>query len=541
MRKLTIFATAFLLILGLGQCKKEQSANLVTESVPVCITVKVGNNDSKAGVNPSNGKITFNNGDMLYVGYNNSPVGSLSYSSSTNSFSGYLNLTESGEQLLHFYYLGGGSATYNVKTGQYTVDISDQKSTASGNYPVISYGTSTTIFSSGTTSYTTTLFNKCALVKFNVSTSSESATCLKGMNNMVTVDFAENAITYGQKGKGIIKLPAGSGEKWAILLPQDALEAGEVGSVVSDDGWYKGTRGAMPAIENNGYLADGILVEVNSEVEVPQGAIRGQFTINSDGDKVFFSNGNLQYIGSAATPYWKFADSQLTYLGNNGQGSSATNVDRDLFGWGTSGYSHGAVCYRPWSTSETSSDYYAYGQNATNLYDQSGMADWGANPISNGGNAPNQWRTLTKDEWKYVFNSRSTTSGIRYAKARVNGVHGVILLPDDWSSSYYNLSNTNDGGAYYENNPIQINYGGDWNELEQHGAVFLPASGYREGTSVSGISSGSYLGMGWYWSASYYNGDRAYHLRFGNSTMNPDYSFGDRYVGNAVRLVRDVE
>jgi len=540
MKKLTIIWVAFMLTLGLSQCKKEQIGPQNTEDETVCITVKVGKNGSKAGVDPSNGKITFNNGDLLYVGYNNASVGCLTYNSSNDSFSGSLNLTESGAQPLHFYYLGGNYATY-VGADQYTVDISNQKNNANGYYPVISYGTSTTDYTSGMTSYTTTLFNKCALVKFNVNTSSEAATCLKGMNNLVSVDFAENTITYSQKGKGIITLPAGSGEKWAILLPQGAMDAGEVGSACSDDGWYKGTRGAMPAIENNGYLTDGILVEVNAEVEVPQGALRGLFTINSDGDKVFFSKGNLQYIGSAATPYWKFADSQLTYLGNHGQGSSATNVDRDLFGWGTSGYSHGAVCYQPWSTSETSSDYYVYGQNATNLYDQSGMADWGVNPISNGGNTPNQWRTLTKDEWKYVFNSRSTASGIRYAKARVNGVHGIILLPDDWNSSFYSLSLSNNSGAYYESNPIQIEWGGDWNVLEQHGAVFLPAAGYREGTSVSGISSGSYLGMGWYWSASYYNSDRAYHLRFGNSTMNPDYSFGNRYVGNAVRLVRDAE
>lgn len=537
MKKIAIFAASLMLAFGFVQCKKEQPSNQTPESNAVYLSVRVANNGSKAGVDPSNGKIAFNNGDKMYVGYNNSPVGSLTYSSSTNTFNGSLNLTESGEQLLHFYYLGGGYATYNVNTNQYTVDISDQKATASGIYPVISYGTSTTVFSSETTSYTTTLFNKCALVKFNVNTSSETATCLKGMNNMVMVNFAENTITYGQKGKGIIILPAGSGEKWAILLPQEAMDAGEVGSAYSNDGWFKGTRGAMPAIENNGYLTDGILVEVNSEVEVPQGAIRGLFTINNDGDKVFFSKGNLQYIGSASTPYWKFADSQLSYLGNHGQGSSATNVDRDLFGWGTSGYSHGAVCYQPWSTSETSSDYYAYGLYTNNLYDQSGMADWGINPISNGGNTPNQWRTLTKDEWNYVFNSRSTNSGIRYAKARVNGVNGVILLPDDWSSSYYSLSLTNNSGAYYENNPIQINYGGDWNVLEQHGAVFLPVTYHREGTTINMSNT---LGMGYYWSSSYYDSNQAYMISFGNSTLSSSNN-SNRYYGQSVRLVRDVK
>ena len=537
MKKLAVFASAFLLILGLVQCKKEQPANQVTEGDPVFITVKVGNNGSKAGVDPSNGKITFNNGDKLYVGYNSACLGYLTYSNSNGSFSGNLNITQSGAQPLHFYYMGGKNATrVSINAQLYTVDIVDQSATASGVYPVISYGISTTDYSSEMASYATTLLNKCALVKFDVTTSSDAPTSLKGMNNMVTVDFAENTITNSQKGRGIITLPAGNGEKWAILLPQDAMEVGETGSAYSADGDYCGTRGAIPAIENNDYLTNGISVVVNSEIVVPQGAIKGWFTINADGDQVYFSQGNLQYIGSAATPYWKFAETQRSYLGTTtGQNSTDQNVDRDLFGWGTSGLNHGAVCYQPWSTSQTNSDYYAFGQYSYNLYDQSGIADWGANPISNGGNTPNQWRTLTKDEWNYVFNSRSTTSGIRYAKARVNYVNGIILLPDDWDASYGGLNLTNDGNAYYENNPISSSY---WeSNFESHGAVFFPVTYHREGTTINMSNT---LGMGYYWSSSYYNGNQAYILSFGNSTMGSSSS-NNRSVGNAVRLVRDVE
>ena len=67
--------------------------------------------------------------------------------------------------------------------------------------------------------------------------------------------------------------------------------------------------------------------------DAPTGAIDGKFTINSDGDQVYFSQGNLQYIGSASTPYWKFADNQWDVLGTTtGQNSSDENIDRDLFG-----------------------------------------------------------------------------------------------------------------------------------------------------------------------------------------------------------------
>ena len=93
---------------------------------------------------------------------------------------------------------------------------------------------------------------------------------------------------------------------------------------------------------------------------IPTGAISGKFTINAEGDKVYFSKGNLQYIGSATPSYWKFAENQWDYLGDNGQGSNSQSVDCDLFGWGTSGYNHNAYCYQPWSTSSTNADYNPY-------------------------------------------------------------------------------------------------------------------------------------------------------------------------------------
>ena len=176
----------------------------------------------------------------------------------------------------------------------------------------------------------------------------------------------------------------------------------------------------------------------NLKAQAPQGAINGVFTINENGDRVYFSQGNLQY--QASTDTWRFAEHQCDYTGNDNENiSQSYDGWIDLFGWGTSGYNHGASCYQPWSTSTNNSDYYAYGSYANNLYNQTGQADWGYNAISNGVNQENSgWRTLTQAEWYYVFNTRSTVSGIRYAKAQVNGVNGVMLFPDNWNSSYYN-------------------------------------------------------------------------------------------------------
>lgn len=273
-----------------------------------------------------------------------------------------------------------------------------------------------------------------------------------------------------------------------------------------------------------------VTTEVNPG-EVPVGAICGKFTINANGDQVYFSQGNLQYIGSAATPYWKFADNQWDILGTTtGQNSSSQNVDRDLFGWGTSGYSHGANCYQPWNTSTAYNDYWAYANAFFNLHDQTGQADWGYNPISNGGNHANQWRTLTLYQWEYIFNTRTSSSGIRYAKAKVNDVNGVILLPDDWNSDTYSLSNTNTDNASFSSNVITTS---QWSALEQAGAVFLPAAGNRHGTSVYDV--GSY---GDYWSAWYYDGSRARYVYFNDSSLYTGDS--GRGSGFSVRLVQDL-
>ena len=266
---------------------------------------------------------------------------------------------------------------------------------------------------------------------------------------------------------------------------------------------------------------------------VPTGAINGKFTINSSGDKVYFSQGNLQYIGSASTPYWKFADHQWDCLGDNGQGSTSTTVDRDLFGWGTSGYNHGAVCYQPWKTSINNAYYKVYGSYTYNLYNQTGKADWGYNKISNGGNTEHSgWRTLTKPEWFYVLFQRTTISDKRFAKANVNNVNGIILLPDDWNLNYYSLNGLNGYSASFSTNIITSS---QWSTyLEPHGAVFLPAAGYRYETSVYDVDS-----YGYYWSASSKN-DYAYRLQFKPTYVNPEDN-NARSFGHSVRLVRPAQ
>jgi len=251
------------------------------------------------------------------------------------------------------------------------------------------------------------------------------------------------------------------------------------------------------------------------------GSVGGKFSINSS-QQVYFSQGNLQYQASTRT--WRFAEHQWDYIGNsNSNISSSYSGWIDLFGWGTSGYNG----KNPWMTSTTSTD---YGNGNRDIAGTN--YDWGVNnTISNGGGK--RWRTLTNDEWVYVFNTRTTTSGIRYAKATVNGKAGVILLPDDWSSSYYSLSSTNASGAAFTSNSISAS---DWtSSLEAHGAVFLPAAGCRGGTDVMHVGS-----IGLYWSASYYTSYDARYVYFNDGGLFPG-NWNGRHGGLSVRLVCPAE
>ena len=281
----------------------------------------------------------------------------------------------------------------------------------------------------------------------------------------------------------------------------------------------------------------------------PNGVLPGYFSVSST-RQVQFSQGNLQYIGSASTPYWKFAENQWECLGS-AQDGEGQNIDRDLFGWGTSGWDNGNYYYRPWNTSyDPEGRYRGFGYGPYNGFSGSSFnltgnyanSDWGVyNRISNGGNLSNQWRTLTMEEWVYVFNTRNTVSGIRYAKANVNNVNGMILLPDNWDANYYSLSNTNTSNASFSSNILTAL---QWSILEQAGAVFLPAAGQRSVTSsvTPGTPYVFNLGIyGYYWSVSWGPDHGAYCMYFHESMLDPGGNSNYRCSGFSVRLVRSAQ
>ena len=250
----------------------------------------------------------------------------------------------------------------------------------------------------------------------------------------------------------------------------------------------------------------------------PEGTITSLFSI-SPTERVYFSKGNLQY--KASTDTWRFAEHQWDCAGTNNQNISPTYNDWiDLFGWGTGD--------NPTNSSKNEEDYETFN-------------DWGENAISNGGNKAKIWRTLTKDECNYVFCQRNTASGIRYAKATVNGIKGIILLPDNWNKNYYKLKKVNDDSAFSDANKISLS---TWlKKFEVNGAVFLPCAGERFGTEVRGQFNSNYPFIIEYWSATRdVKSGGSYHIEFREYRNHKSWIrmyIGSifKHKGNSVRLV----
>ena len=271
---------------------------------------------------------------------------------------------------------------------------------------------------------------------------------------------------------------------------------------------------------------DAISVRLVRQATYP-GMMTQEFTINSSGKKVKFSQGNLQY--QASTNTWRFADNQSDRIGvGNENIASDYSGWIDLFGWGTSGYNHGATCYQPWSTTVTNTNYWAYGDRLNNLNSQTGKADWGYNAISNGGNQERLWRTLTREEWNYLLFERNVSK--RFVKATIDGVPGLLIFPDLFYT-VFTFSRINDASAPFSSNVRDATW---WGLMEGMGVVFLPVMGYRNDTTVTNNDT-----EGFYWTSTCDDSDYSQFssaLRFsGNGCYTDPLS---RSMGRAVRLVR---
>lgn len=517
-KRLFPFMVITAVLIGVTCCKKRAMTPSYVQDF-VSITLDVGST-TKIDVNTVNGAVTFVDGDEIIVANNGKYIGKLEYDN--GYFVGSI-ANPSTNDYLHFYNLGNIEVS-NLLLGSSTgctVSITDQIN----DLPVISYGHSIEKYTTGITSYTAVLENKCALVKFNVTTpSTYLATCIRGMYNTVTVNFADATFTYGMENDGKITIAPGSGERWAILLPQNALALGEDSTAFS--GRYKGVRGAVPEIVAGELIGGGVDVMVNTAMR-PEGALKGLFTVNSEGKQVAFSRSNLSYV--QLSKEWRFLDHQYDVIEAD-EVSVGKNCSRystiTLYKWGQTGYNHGAVSYMPYETAGKQLDQNVYGDHFYNLYDLTGKADWGYNVITNGGGTNRQWKTLTGDEWNYIFTGRLDAE-LKYGRAIIDNQHnGLVVLPDDWPPEYYSWLKPGDKPC--DSNTYDLSR---WRQMEDMGALFMPYSGHRHGEWSDG--TGKY---GKVWSSSYATKYNAYGIIFSNTVLNFHATL-QRNSGFAVRLV----
>ena len=260
-------------------------------------------------------------------------------------------------------------------------------------------------------------------------------------------------------------------------------------------------------------------VQDKTEEEVEPAYVPKPFTV-AEGKQITFSGGNLQYTQSTQT--WAFAEHQYDMIGDanitTGADGNQVLADKiDLFGWS------GSTATAKWGIG-----------TSTNNSDYSGdFVDWGTNTI--GTDAPDTWRTLTIDEWQYLF------MHTRWTMAKVNETLGFMLLPADFVApagltvSVLGDGNMSDSYKSFSESDYSSNVytASQFSQLESAGVVFLPCAGYRYGSGVYDVGS-----RGYYWPATPGDTDNAGYMYFDPTNA---YAGGriDRNYGHSVRLVKN--
>lgn len=575
---LSVFALAG--IMAVTGCKKK-TAMLDNEGINnVKLTAIIDNENGKTSLNPENMSTSWTPDDKIDV----NGVGNTFTTNGGNTFTGSADISS---PYVAAYPAGSATAVSNDGSGTVTFSLPQVQTLTVGSFgngaaPMVGYSSDggAILFKNVCGGIAITLKSESAVTINKIKIESKEEQVLWGSSYTVN-SISDNVLTCSgptntEDGKSILYLLNNDSD---VVINSEAktfyamLPAG-----LNDDIYtvtvMRGDRELWSKEFNVSSISRNLIRTIATqtivvEPSVPEGAIAGLFTINSTGGKVYFSQGNLQYIGSAATPYWKFADNQWVCFGDNGQHNAASKpYDRDLFGWGTSGYHNNEDEYNehyyPWSFSTVkvneTYNYFGFGPS-TNMSDKdltgtSGQYDWGVhNPISNGGNMAGQWRTLTYDEWKYVLTERvsstvSNKDNARYVPITMtydgtNKVRGLLLFPDEFEWNNESMGNPPDAtriNAGTINSNWKTEDGNKYtldqfNALTAAGCVFLPAAGWHKISDYISTTNTS----GFYWSSTSSSEKNAYYVYFASGNSVSATQTGSRYYGMSVRLVVPAE
>ena len=219
-------------------------------------------------------------------------------------------------------------------------------------------------------------------------------------------------------------------------------------SVVNDGKVYE--RTATPSSDNRSFYMDR-----NKNWTEAAGKLPGLFTVGKGADgkagtaddvQVRFSQGNLWYgkvNDEAETATFNFEAEQYSI-------SSTWNADHvSNFYWNKDASL--ACAESNDETGASASDIFF-----TNATETTAKTDFTVNGQTN------VWRTLSHDEWKYLFENHT------YKYVSVNGKSGIVIVPDGFSGT---IADSYDATG--------------WATAESNGLVFLPNTGYRTGSGIS--------------------------------------------------------
>lgn len=250
-----------------------------------------------------------------------------------------------------------------------------------------------------------------------------------------------------------------------------------------------------------------ILTAEVQKMILPPGVLPGLYTVDlgpdeqfgtDDDRKVFFSQSNLYWDGNSfnfETNQWDFPTSWV----NNHVG---------FFFWSKTE----SVAY--------ASTYSDSGRSADDIFFTNATETTpNENFHVNGETGQNQWRVLSLDEWKVLFEGRIPgATAANYKTLTIsrtaNEVSGVVLLPDNSTASLGDITETD--------------------HLAKYNAVFFPATGNT-------VNGGSLVNpqYGQCWASSPDGIDQGCYARFWTTGVG---ALGcNRYFGLSIRLVRDAK
>lgn len=296
-------------------------------------------------------------------------------------------------------------------------------------------------------------------------------TTMTGGTNTLTINLGEGVALSKEKYS-----------MFCISVPQGAF-AGNAGSKNVKIELYDVTGSVIKTITKG--LAAG--VAANGAYQIVEDRVRpmflsGRFTVYAQGvgyRTIYFTRGNLWYDGS------EFHFEEEQWIANT---SNWNNTHLGHFFWGNDV----STAVRQNAPSSMG------GTLFTNLQVQpTDSRRYYPNPNFNVEGQTNKYAVIGFDDYGHLLARTSTTSGasnkLLYGMGTVNGVKGIILLPDDWNAK----KTFNYGAKKCNQNVFTVD---QWYDMEDDGAVFLPITGVGYGVSSGKITE---LVTGEYWSAFY--------------------------------------